>query len=351
MKNALLSILFLLACALTRAQQVPLIAKVEGGKLFLPHTVAPKENWYSVGRIYNISPKELAPFNGTTIEKGLAIGQSLKVPLEAANFTQSGGPASDEVLVPVHHVVEPKEGLYHISQTYGKVPMESLRKWNKLSSDNLSTGTKLIVGYLKVKKDQSSLASASTKADLPAASTPVTTKVDQPAQPVTTEHKAPPVTPAPIDQPVGKTESKAQPQPVKPAPEPVKTAPVNTTPTTTTSPNTSSGPGTGGAFKPQYDEQTRSASASSVTGAGAVFKSTSGWKDAKYYALMNKVTPGTIVRVTNPANNHAVYAKVLGEIPPGKENDGLLIRISNAAASELSIPETAKADLQLSFVK
>jgi LysM repeat protein len=338
MKNGFLSVLLLLLCAFSRAQQVPLIAKVEGGKLLLPHTVQAKENWYSIGRIYNISPKELAPFNGTTIEKGLSIGQSLKVPLEATNFTQTGGAAPDEVLVPVHHVVEPKEGLYHISQTYGKVPLESLRKWNKLSSDNLSTGTKLIVGYLKVKKDQSPLASAAIKTDLP-------------AQAVTTEHKAPPVTPAPIDQPVARTDTKAPPQPVKPAPEPVKTAPVITPTVPSSTTNVASGPGNGGAFKPQYEEQTRSASASSVTGAGAVFKSTSGWKDAKYYALMNKVTPGTIVRVTNPANSRSVYAKVLGEIPPGKENDGLMIRISNAAASELSIPETAHADLQLSFVK
>jgi len=313
-----------------KAQQLPLIAHFEGGKLFISHTVAPKENWYSIGRMYNVSPKELAPFNGTSIEKGLAIGQTLKVPLTAGNFTQSGGPSADEVLVPLHHVVEPKEGLYHISQAYGKVPLESLRNWNKLNSDNLSTGTKLIIGYLQEKKEQSPLASAATRTDLP-------------PQAVKTEHKAPAVTPTVTDQPVVKPETKSPATPVKPVSEPKEDTEIRPA-----APPTNNN---GGVFRAQYEEQARSGSASTLSGTAAIFKSTSGWKDAKYYALMNKVTPGTIVRVTNPANSRTVYAKVLGEIPPGKENEGLMIRISNAAASELSLAETARADLQLSFVK
>ncbi len=52
------------------AQTSSLILLNDAGKLYLNHTVAPKENWYSVGRIYNVSPKELAPFNGLTIDKG-----------------------------------------------------------------------------------------------------------------------------------------------------------------------------------------------------------------------------------------------------------------------------------------
>ena len=95
-----------------------------------------------------------------------------------------------------------------------------------------------------------------------------------------------------------------------------------------------------GFFKSSYREQSASFNAfKSQMGVGAVFKSTSGWQDAKYYALMNNITPGTIVRITNANNNRIIFAKVLGELPPGKENDGLLIRISNAAAAELKISD------------
>jgi len=72
------------------AQTYDLNVQKEGSKLFLDHTVAPKENWYSIGRLYNISPKEIAPFNGTTLDKPLSIGEHLKVPLEAVNFSQDG---------------------------------------------------------------------------------------------------------------------------------------------------------------------------------------------------------------------------------------------------------------------
>ena len=74
-------------------------------------------------------------------------------------------------------------------------------------------------------------------------------------------------------------------------------------------------------------------------GEAAVFKSTSGWQDAKYYALMNNITPGTIIRITNSSNKRIIFAKVLGELPPGRENEGLLIRISNSAAAELKISD------------
>ena len=87
-------------------------------------------------------------------------------------------------------------------------------------------------------------------------------------------------------------------------------------------------------------------------GSASIFKSTSGWQDAKYYALMNNISPGTVVRITNPVNSRIIFAKVLGELPPGKENDGLLIRISNAAAAELKINEKdPKFPAEVSYAK
>jgi len=70
-------------------------------------------------------------------------------------------------------------------------------------------------------------------------------------------------------------------------------------------------------------------------GMAATFKSTSGWQDKKYYVLVNNIEPGTIVKIA--ANNKVVYAKVLGSLPEMKENNGLLLRMSNAAASYLGI--------------
>lgn len=119
--------------------------------LFLSHTVKPKENWYSIGRLYNSNPKELAPYNGMVFEKPLSVGQVLKIPLIANNFSQNGSKGADEVLLPVYHTVLEKEWMYRISVNYNKVPIPSLEKWNNITKEQVRAGLNLIVGYLKVK--------------------------------------------------------------------------------------------------------------------------------------------------------------------------------------------------------
>ncbi len=324
--------LFLLFFVFTAVSAQNLDVQHDGDKLYLTHKVIAKENWYSIGRMYNASPKELAPFNNTTLEKGLAIGQILKIPLTPTNFLQSGQPAVDEVLVPLYHKVKEKEGLYRISQTYHKVPTEQVKTWNKLKSDELSVGAELIIGYLAVKQEISSLAKNGQRQMTSAAVAKTT------APPVTT-----PVvkeTTVPI---------KETPVPVPPKDTNTKPAAVNNNPSVTTvNKPVAESPGSEGAFAVLFADQTKNNPPKTISGQAATFKSTSGWKDGKYYVLMNKVTPGTIVRVHSNSTNKTVYAKVLGEIPPGAENEGLLIRLSNAASAQLMTPE-GKFEVQLQY--
>src|ERR1700733_5640325 len=99
----------LICCFLQYSDSQALFVQGEKGKLFLAHKVVPKENWYSVGRLYNISPKEIAPFNSSSISTPLTIGQELKIPLTETNFSQSAEKGSDESLVPVYHNFEAGE--------------------------------------------------------------------------------------------------------------------------------------------------------------------------------------------------------------------------------------------------
>lgn len=282
-------------------------------ELYLNHTVAAKETWYSLGRLYNISPKEIAAFNKTTIDKPLSISQSIRIPL-ASNFSQNNSKAADEVLVPVYHTVAEKEWMYRVSVNHNKVPIENLEKWNNVSKDQVKAGMKLIVGYLKVKPAQSSLASLASGRSVPQA----TTSETAPA-PIT---KNPPV---------------KEPAVNKPAENPVVLKDNSSIPKET--PKTETVPASaevrnvnfkGGYFRSQYEETGKISS-----GVSGIFKSTSGWNDGKYYALMNNVPVGTIVKVTFPSSNKSVFAKVLGQLPDMKESSGLTIRISDAAATEL----------------
>ena len=107
---------------------------------------------------------------------------------------------------------------------------------------------------------------------------------------------------------------------------------------------------TGGAgyFKTQFDAQSKNNAASKEqTVTAGIFKTASGWQDGKYYALIDNVDPGTIIRVVNPSNNKSVYAKVLGEMSGIRQNQGLEVRISNAAASALEIAEQDKFILKV----
>lgn len=304
------------------AQDKLLVAEGTPSDLYITHVVAPKENYYSVGRMYNVAPKDLAPYNNLTFESGLVLGQTIKIPLRQNNFSQGEAPNENEVLVPVYHIMKAKEGLYRVSVNYNKVPLNDLKKWNKLSGDAVSTGTKIIVGYLKVIKDQSPLASQAIH--IPSDFT--IKKSEEKKQVVKTEEP-----------------NKIEPQKEKPV---VKDKPViNNTQQTANTINFN-----GGKFKNLYNEQIKNKQLENEFGVAAIFKTTSGWQDGKYYCFHNTAEPGTIVKITNNANGKAVYAKVLDAIPDIKQNTGLLLRISNSAADELGVSES-KFDCSISYAK
>ena len=271
MNRLILFLLSIVASHFIYAQSGDLTVQGSGQDLHLVHTVAPKENWYSVGRIYNISPKEIAPYNHLTIDNPLSIGQQLNIPLTATNFTKASSKAADETLVALYQ--------------------------NK-------AGSRVAMGYLKVKAGLSPLASKNNSV------APVKETI---APPVVVKKEPVVSKPEPV-----KEEVKAVTMVEEKKPEPVVAA------------STASASFKGGSFKSQYDP-----SGKNSAGAAGVFKSTSGWNDGKYYALINNVPVGTIVKISNPSSGKSVYAKVLGNLADMKENTDLSARISDAAASEL----------------
>jgi LysM repeat protein len=351
MKRLLILIICLPVFAL--AQNKPLAIEGAAPDFYVNHTVAPKENLYSLGRMYNISPKEIAPFNKLDIEKGLNLNQSVKVPLTAANFVQENNTAADEVLVPVYHTVKDKEGLFKISSSFNKVPVEKLKQWNNLKSEAVSSGAKLIVGYLKVKKDLSPLSSmAKTVVAAPkdnAVKTPPVKEIPKPVVSNETlpvvknpeKEKAPEVKPKETENVKVIEKPVVEEKPVKKDPPVVVEKPAA---------NRLAKNFNGGYFKTEYEKQSRNNSTKNETGSAAIFKSTSGWEDGKYYCLHNTAAPGTIVKVTNTATGKSIFAKVLDLIPDISQNNGLLIRLSNAAGAELGAGE-ARFDCTVSFAK
>jgi hypothetical protein len=363
-----------------QSQSNELIIQGQTGKLYLEHTVVAKENWYSIGRLYNASPKEIAPFNHLTMGQTLTIGQTLQIPLTAVNFSQDGKKTPAETLVPLIHVVQEKEWMYRISVNHNKVPIPSLEKWNNISKDQVHAGLHLIVGYLKVKTALSAFASGGAAPAVAAAAAPAVTAppAATPAviagAPGIKRHTTDTATPSAHLSASGATtapseETTAVPPPVKPTKAAVATTAsvtpppsANTTPasatTTPTAPasaaaTTASSAATtpappaphfnGGAFRSDFGGTGKTAG-----GQAGIFKSTSGWQDGKYYALMNNVAVGTIVKVSDATTGKTVYAKILGQLPDMKESTNLAIRLSNAAAAEMGESD-AKFNVEVSY--
>ncbi|HET9432904.1 MAG TPA: hypothetical protein VFO37_04065, partial [Chitinophagaceae bacterium] len=131
-------------------------------------------------------------------------------------------------------------------------------------------------------------------------------------------------------------------EPKKVEPEPKKTEPVVKQPETIND-------GTG-YFRNNFFQQIKTSPLTKEqTLTSSIFKTSSGWQDGKYYLLMNGVEPGTIVKITNPGNSKIVFAKVLYAMDKIRENQGVDVRISDAAAATLSVTETDKFILKVNY--
>nr|WP_294906145.1 LysM peptidoglycan-binding domain-containing protein [uncultured Lacibacter sp.] len=315
MKRAFLFFSLLLTGFIAMAQTTPLQVQLDNqGKPYLNHSIGPKENFYSIGRIYNISPRVFAPYNGLELTSPLSIGQQMRIPLNEVNFWQSGTRKENEIVVPVYYAAKQGETVGKISQLFG-TDNASIQSWNNISGNAVSAGTKVIVGFLKVDKTLSSLAShgMSVRTEPPV--------VKQ--QPKQEEPKKQEVV-------VKKEEPKQEVKVETPKPEPKKEEPKVVNDAVSYAGN--------GFFKDEFNRQTNNGRRTDANnGAGSVFKSTSGWSDGKYYVLIDNVEKGTIVMVRNPSNGKAVYAKVLGSVEETSPGSGLMFRISNSAAAQLGI--------------
>jgi len=321
------------------------------------YTVGPKETLFSIGRSLNIHPRELAEYNNISFETGVKIGQVLKipavkkmVPLQDVTPTTTTVPAltqpvtpvtkpipashsipktttSPEVqhakpeissdMVPVYHKVEKKETLYQISLRE-KVSIDEIKKWNKLTVDGVNEGANLIVGYKK--RDTETPIQKTTTPTSTVKTSPTIPKPEVAEKPIILKEIPATTKPVLVENPVAKTtDIKPQTQPESDPTKVVRDF-------------------NGGKFGITYGTQHNGNVPSIVeSGVAAIFKSTSGWNDGKYYCLHNTAPAGTIIKITSKNTNKFVYAKVLDVIPDLKQNDGLLIRLSNAAADELGV--------------
>jgi LysM repeat protein len=150
MKYGILLIIGFLSYIKTFAVEQDSIGLVQkNGQWVIIYEVGPKETIYSIARKYNIPPKSIMAINPEVMNEGLKIGQKIFVPIETArqkNPVNEITFAKDNIDNAIYHVVEKGQTLFAIAKQYN-TPVYNIKQWNKLNSNDVKIGTKLIVGF------------------------------------------------------------------------------------------------------------------------------------------------------------------------------------------------------------
>lgn len=115
------------------------------GKKIIVYKIDPKDNYYSIARKYNVSPKSIIEYNKNMY---LQIGTIIKIPTLTDYVTAENNPVkknnSNVDVVAAIHIVKMKETLYSISKLY-HMDLVELKKLNNIEENALTIGQELKV--------------------------------------------------------------------------------------------------------------------------------------------------------------------------------------------------------------
>ncbi|MTI39362.1 LysM peptidoglycan-binding domain-containing protein [Fulvivirga lutimaris] len=319
------------------------------GKVFIKHEVADSETLYSLSRRYDVPIFKIIESNPPT-EFGLEVGMIVLIPI-VEKETQEAKPAP-EVVRPaiiepepqqkpviitrsrpvnevIKHTVKPKETLFSISRTY-EVSVADIKKWNGLTSNELSIGQVLTINKMnrQVEQNVTTNVSRSGKTHVVMQSETlfsISRKYDVEVSDIKKWNDL-----ESNEISIGQELIVGNPDvmvdnTVVTIPPPVNTdSPVvkddNVLPIDTTR------------YVVQQSDRTNF---EEVIEAGLAEKIPGGDSNRKYLALHRSARPGTIMKVRNEMNNQEVFVRVIGKLPNTDVNQNVVIKISRAAYDRL----------------
>jgi len=311
MQKILLAYIFFSLFSMQLRAQEKLMLMGIAPNFYVQHKIQKGETLRSIATTYGQQVGNIMRLNGMNAKSQLAVEAVINIPVNYSNMVTANPIPRDAVAL--IHIAAPQESLYRISVNHNKVPVALLQQWNNLSTNSITIGQEIIVGYIAAKGKTSPVNT------LPTLTPPTnTTVVNKPT--ITTAPST--INSEPNAVPIPKPASVEAATPAKNI-EPI-TQEANTVPS-----NTYVG---SGFFTSVFGKEVDGRTLTNLSGISSTFKTVSGWNDGKYYILMDDAVPGSIVKITN-ADNKTIYAKVLWNMKDMKDNDGLKFRISNAAAA------------------
>ncbi len=280
--------------------------KKEGGKTFVLYKVEPKQTLFSIVKRYGSSVAEFKAAN-PGLSESVNFGQTIKIPYNGRVTSSapvvvakptppvtapSTPSAPTETVKMVSHVVESGQGLYAVATKY-KVTMADLRKWNNLTTDQLTAGQVLIVDAREYER-------AKKAGDLPAKGEVVKVEDTNMGNNSTTTTQKPS---EPVDVSDAKTSSETS--------------------------KTSSG------YRKTIE-----------TGLAELIDVED--KSGKYLGLHRSAPVGTLVNVKNSSNGQSIWVKVVGKLPD-IGSDKVIIKLSPRAFEKLN-PSDKRIRAEISYM-
>ncbi len=287
-------VLFCFSCFMLK---MPVYAQ----QAYTTHVVVKGETLSAIAKKFHTTTAELMKINNLNSKSILKIGQKIKVP-SAKPVVQTTPDETENVVItthPIYHTVKSGETLYGLSKKYGS-SVAQLKSWNKLSSDVIVDGKRLIIGF--------------EADDIPPTEQVQTPpKVEDPTKQADTA--ATTITYVAVDTMVQKL-----------APDTIMAA----APIEPAKPLT---------LEELFFKNGAGKNLHVLSGNARTFEAKVTTSSPGNYILMNNLPAGTIVKITSSAGE-SIYAKVLWRLDAITPNEGLDFRISDTAAKALGITDT-----------
>jgi LysM repeat protein len=291
--------------------------KFINGKKYITYNVKSGDSWYGIARKFNISYSELRLSNNES-DDHLSPGKEILIPYNKLKSNDSFY-SKKKIVTPQtpkpkttsakFHTVTKSQTLFSISKMYG-VTVAELKEWNKLSSNTISIGQKLLV-----EKDADN-AGTKNKNEI------VVPSKEKNTSEKNGEIKTPEASPTTISKEKNET--------------------LNTKKPEKTDENKNENP-EGNVTSGNDDSEekiifSKNRFKKNESGLAVVLEDENS-DNEKYYALHRTAPIGTVIQVLNLTNSKKVYVKVTGQLTDLSENEGVVIKISKASAEKLGVIE------------
>ncbi len=286
-KISFLLLLFVSVFARAQSPADSVFATLYQGRFFLLHAVEGGQSLPRIAERYGVTTEALNAENGISFPQQISPGTTLRIPMSQSNLLMANGAET----APVYYRCAGRENLVVLAGSIGRT-FRNLQDINPGLKQYAVNGSLLLLGYLqkgKVRPDEIIPEKDAPKPDTTPKEKPVVKTADTTAAPVESEAEK--------------------------------------------------------AFKSLAETGVQMAE---QTGPVTFFP---GGVKTTYFAFHATAGRGTILRIRNPANGKAVYAKVIGPLPVTKNYYKALAGVSDNARKALGAPGDARLWCEVAYAE